>query len=286
LWREKVKKGFNIVMHLLAVSVLVVIVGIFVKSHSLQKPVEEVNAMTENLKSRITIVYDNNAYDPNLTTAWGFACVMEAKGHTILFDTGGDGNILLNNMKKLGLDPKKIDIVFLSHVHSDHVGGLDEFLERNPNVTVYFPHSFPASFRDRITALGGRAVAIDKPQEIAAGMHSTGEMGTTIEEHALVVETPEGFIVITGCAHPGIVEIIERAEEIVKSKPRLVLGGFHLKGASADEVKKVMDMFKKYGVERVGPAHCSGDRTRELFKREYGNNYIPAGVGTVIDISK
>lgn len=280
------KRKLRVILHLLTVSVLVIMVSVFVKSHSLQKPAEEVNAMAENLKSRITIVYDNNAYDPSLTTAWGFACVIETKGLAILFDTGGDGNILLSNMKKLGLDPKKIDMVFLSHIHSDHVGGLDEFLEQNPNVTIYYPHSFPASFKDRMTAAGAKAVAIDRSQEIAKGIYSTGEMGATIKEHSLVIETPKGLVIITGCAHPGIVEIIERAKEIVKSTPRLVLGGFHLKGANADEVKKVIDMFKKYEVERVGPAHCSGDHTLELFKREFGNNYIPSGVGTIVDISK
>jgi 7,8-dihydropterin-6-yl-methyl-4-(beta-D-ribofuranosyl)aminobenzene 5'-phosphate synthase len=72
----------------------------------------------------ITIVYDNNPYKKGLETAWGFSCIVRGTEKTILFDTGGDGSLLIRNMKALGIDPKEIDLIFLSHIHRDHVGGL------------------------------------------------------------------------------------------------------------------------------------------------------------------
>jgi 7,8-dihydropterin-6-yl-methyl-4-(beta-D-ribofuranosyl)aminobenzene 5'-phosphate synthase len=83
----------------------------------------------------ITVVYDNNPYIEGLTTSWGFACVIKEAEKTILFDTGGDSAVLLNNMQQLGMDPKEIDVVVLSHIHGDHVGGLNGFLQVNMNVT-------------------------------------------------------------------------------------------------------------------------------------------------------
>jgi 7,8-dihydropterin-6-yl-methyl-4-(beta-D-ribofuranosyl)aminobenzene 5'-phosphate synthase len=72
----------------------------------------------------ITIVYDNNEYDERLKTAWGFSCLVERGELSLLFDTGGDAPTLLSNMEVLELDPRDIDTVVLSHIHSDHVGGL------------------------------------------------------------------------------------------------------------------------------------------------------------------
>ena len=78
---------------------------------------------------RLTIVYDNNPSDERLVTAWGFGCYINADNVTILFDTGGDPEILLKNMAELNLDLKSIDVIVLSHIHGDHVGGLFGFLE-------------------------------------------------------------------------------------------------------------------------------------------------------------
>jgi 7,8-dihydropterin-6-yl-methyl-4-(beta-D-ribofuranosyl)aminobenzene 5'-phosphate synthase len=271
----RVKRILHLVKYLLAILVLTMAMGFFVELHSLQ-----------NSGVSMTIVYDNNAHDPRLTTAWGFACIIEAKDLTILFDTGGDGTILLNNMKKLNIDPKKIDIVFLSHIHSDHVGGLKDFLRQNSNVTVYYPHSFPKEFGNKVDRAGAKVVGVDEPKQIAPGIYSTGEMGRGIKEQSLLVQTEKDLLIITGCSHPGIVEILERAEEVGKAKPSMVLGGFHLSETSDSQLNKIIDAFKSFGVKKVGPAHCSGNRTRALFKRAYGKDYIDAGVGTVVEASR
>ena len=103
---------------------------------------------------RITIIYDNNSYNKELETRWGFSCLVEGLKKTILFDVGGDGSVLLGNMKKLKISPEKIDIVMLSHIHYDHIGGISDFLKENPNVAVYTPQSFPQSIKDKVKKCG------------------------------------------------------------------------------------------------------------------------------------
>ncbi|HHE48055.1 MAG TPA: MBL fold metallo-hydrolase, partial [Candidatus Acetothermia bacterium] len=94
----------------------------------------------------LTILYDNYPFCPGLRTAWGFSCLVELGEQTILFDTGGSADILLSNMRALGIDPGRIQKVVLSHIHGDHVGGLFGLLEENNAVTVYLPACFPKEF--------------------------------------------------------------------------------------------------------------------------------------------
>jgi 7,8-dihydropterin-6-yl-methyl-4-(beta-D-ribofuranosyl)aminobenzene 5'-phosphate synthase len=230
----------------------------------------------------LTVVYDNNHYGKALQTAWGFSCVIQGAQKTILFDTGGDGAVLLGNMQKLGIDPLEIDAVVLSHIHSDHVGGLAEFLRKNPHVTVYLPKSFPEDFKSEVKARNAVIVEVAGPEEICRDVYSTGELGTTLEEQSLVIATDKGAIVITGCAHPGIVWIVEEAGKMTSGSVYLVLGGFHLLGETRQGIEKTISRLKALKVANVGPCHCSGDRARELFRMAWGKNYLDVGVGRVI----
>jgi len=122
---------------------------------------------------------------------------------TILFDTGGEGKILLANMRKLGIDPRGIHIVVLSHSHGDHTGGLHALLRQNRNVIVYALASFPAGIKRIIEQSGARLIEVKGPCEICRGIRSTGEIGGAIKEQSLAIDTKEGITVITGCAHVG-----------------------------------------------------------------------------------
>jgi len=101
----------------------------------------------------------------------------------------------------------------------------------------------------------------------------------------LIIHTEKGLIVITGCAHPGIVRIVDKAKDLLKGDVLLVMGGFHLGGESKGEIENIISSFRKLGVSYVGPCHCSGDVARQLFKEEYGENFISVGVGRVITMN-
>ena len=224
-------------------------------------------------------VYDNYQVDPDLKTAWGFGCIINTSTEQILFDTGGDSEILLFNMEKMNIDPRSIDKVIISHIHGDHVGGLEGFLEKNSNVTVFIPGSFPNSFRDMITSQGAEFVDISSPRKISNFVYTTGELYGPPKEQSLIINSKKGLIVITGCAHPGVVNIVKKVKELMKKdNVYLVTGGFHHPPIAV--VKK----FRELGVKKVAPSHCTGDPVREAFAEEYKEDFIEYGVGKTIVI--
>ncbi len=235
----------------------------------------------------LTMVYDNNPYDPALQTAWGFACRVETPEGVVLFDTGGDGRTLLGNLAQLGLDPQQVNVVVLSHIHGDHTGGLAALLDTGIAPTVYVPAAFPAAFKADVRACTD-LVEVTDPTEILPGIYTTGQVGSGIVEQALVVETGEGLVVVTGCAHPGVVEMARRAKEAVAGEggrsgatPLLVMGGFHLKDASRPQIEAVIAGLRDLGIQRVAPCHCTGDAARRMFADAFGADCTLAGVGQV-----
>ena len=228
---------------------------------------------------KITIVYDNRiAKDiKRLKAGWGFSCFIQTKEKNILFDTGWDGDILISNMELLGIDPKDIDLVVISHSHWDHCGGLARLLNLNPNLKIYIPHSFSKHLKEEIKKRND-TYEIRKPSEICPGVYTTGEIegslliGKTrisIKEQSLIISTIKGLVVITGCAHSGINKILNSANKLGKIYG--LMGGFH--------------DFKEYSLLRsinlIVPTHCTANKNKivSLFSK----NCRECGVGFQID---
>ena len=210
----------------------------------------------------ITILYDNNRFDPRLKAQWGFSCLVEGWEKTILFDTGGDGSVLLHNVRQLGIRPGWVDALVLSHIHGDHTGGVKAVLVEKSDVDVYLPRSFPESFKGTVKSLGANVEEVSGARQICTDVFTTGELGKGIVEQSLVLRTPEGLVVITGCAHPGVVQVVRAAKEMSgEDKVCLVLGGFHLAGEPIPRIKSVLQAFRRLSVRNVAPCHCSGDQT-------------------------
>ncbi len=234
---------------------------------------------------RFTVLYDNYLHLDGTKADWGFSCLIEGTEKTILFDTGTQPEILMHNAKVLNVDLKNVDQVVISHNHDDHTGGLSALLERNPKVTVFFPVSFPPEFRRRVEGLKAKAQQVDKPIEICRNVYLTGEMGDEIKEQSLIIDSPKGLIIVTGCSHQGIVNILRRAKEILDRPIHLVFGGFHLGNRSEAEMKEIIAAFKQLKVEKCGATHCTGDGPIAMFKQAFGENYLPMGAGKVIKIA-
>lgn len=223
----------------------------------------------------ITVVYDNVAYDPSFQTGFGFACVIEGRSKEgkfqLLFDTGGDYRTLEKNLEQADIDIDKFDAVVISHDHFDHTGGLSGLAGRIPEVPVFLPNGGPLRKSHK---------ASSQPDRIREGIYTTGLLGTSIREQSLVLNTVEGLVVITGCAHPGIVHIVETVMERFDGDIYLVMGGFHHPPASAAV------RLRELGVAVAAPSHCTGNSGIDAFRSVFREDFIPSGAGRVISISR
>ncbi len=229
----------------------------------------------------ITIVYNNVAYDKRLQTDWGFSALIEYGAETVLFDTGTSGKILLANMRTLRIDPASVQQVVLSHIHLDHTGGLTAFLGVSSKPPVYLLKEFGASY---IRGVRSRTDVIETSpgMEIVPGIFTTGRVRGSVAEQALVLRTSQGLVVITGCAHPGVDKMVKAAIDLTGEPVYMVIGGFHLYDSSRAHISAVMAALRDMGVQKVAPSHCTGTTAIKMFADEWGEDFIPSGVGSVI----
>jgi len=235
---------------------------------------------------KITVLFDNIAQVDGLQTEWGYACLIEGLEQTILFDSGADGDILMANIDRLGVDARKVDVVVLSHFHGDHTGGLQAFLRRNADVTIYMPESFPAAFQDEIRGRGAEVITVRGPARLFGRAHSTGELGREIIEQSLIIETSSGLVLITGCAHPGILEIVRASKSYLGQDVQFVTGGFHLMRASESQLEAVITGLQSEGVHTVAPSHCTGEEVISRFRSAWGDEFVASGCGAVIELAR
>ena len=240
---------------------------------------------------KLTIVYDNRACK-GLEEGWGFACYVETDENRIMFDTGDDGNKLLNNMKRLGIDSKRIDTVFLSHDHADHTGGLPVLLDNmNPdklNTIVYVLPSFSSTIKDTVKRKGFLYSEVIGFSPIRDDVYSTGPLKPPngwIEEQAMVVRSDKGLVVITGCAHPGIYNILSYVKNWFPKEPMyMVVGGFHMLSMDDTLVQDTVDRLHNLGVKHVVPCHCTGDHAVATFANTFGAGFTNCCAGMEIEI--
>ena len=233
---------------------------------------------------RVTVLFDNTVADPRLQSAWGFAALIEHRGHTLLLDAGSDARVFGANLDSLHVDVRRIEAVAISHAHSDHTNGLEALRSRGLQVPLHGLPSFPPAFRER-SAAGFRVLDAAPGQELSPGVFTTGEMvdpAVRIPEQALVIPTDSGLVIITGCAHPGIVAIVQRAVEMHHAPAYLVLGGFHLVQHTDAQVDEIIAEFRRLGVRKVGATHCTGDRAIARFAAAWGADFVRLGAGRVL----
>lgn len=218
----------------------------------------------------ITVLYDNYTLTEGCTSDWGFACLIRGTDKCILFDTGTNGNILLENMDKLQVSAGDVEVVVISHDHTDHTGGLASFLRRNSNVMAYLPLTASAGLIKTVESRDAKVRLPDNLvqtcEEICKGVRLADLTFMNQVEQFLILETPKGLVVITGCAHPGIVQIIQATKQLLGKDIYFVFGGFHLLELSDSEDLSIINQFQSLGVRKVGASHCTGERAIALFK--------------------
>ena len=135
--------------------------------------------------------------------------------------------------------------------------------------------------RDLKTLSKGVSVIGDEPTDLFSNIYSTGAMGDASEQ-SIIIDTNEGLIVISGCAHSGIEAITKRAKATFDKKILLLLGGFHLFNKDEANIIEVVNYIKALGTKYVCPSHCTGEKAKNIFKQKFGEHYIDGGAGVNI----
>ncbi len=236
---------------------------------------------------RILVLVDNNP-NPNTTkciNVWGLSIAIEINGSLILFDTGPSPEVLKHNAIAMGIDLSQVDIVIISHEHSDHYGGIKAVVNANKSVKIYIPADSSTAFKSWIRSLTTNIVEVRKTIEIIENVYVFKEMYGPPYEIALVIATKKGLIVIVGCSHPGIVNMLNEIKEDFNSSIWIVLGGFHTFYLNKQEANELIRKLISLEVEKIAPIHCSGDTIRHLLKQKYPEHYIELAVCRSLNIS-
>jgi 7,8-dihydropterin-6-yl-methyl-4-(beta-D-ribofuranosyl)aminobenzene 5'-phosphate synthase len=275
--------------------------------------------LTAQSVNRMTVLYDAFGKSSPLKKDWGFSAFVEYGGKRILFDTGNDSDTFAQNVKALGIDLKKLDFAVISHRHGDHISGLNYLLSVNPGVRVYAPKegfgvfgaALPGTFYRKDESLpgymryydghapekmtfgtpwpGANFVWVDNLTEVAPGIYLISTVSQTpgtleLRELSLAIKSPKGVVLGVGCSHPGIEKILE-ASMAVDKHVHLVFGGLHLVTTPDPEITRLAAaLHDQWKVDRMAPGHCTGEPAFAAFHKAFGDHYLYAGLGSVIEL--
>jgi 7,8-dihydropterin-6-yl-methyl-4-(beta-D-ribofuranosyl)aminobenzene 5'-phosphate synthase len=233
----------------------------------------------------VKVVYDNYVKVDGLKSDWGYSIVIEGLEKGILFDTGTKPDIFEFNFNKMDLDAGKVDLIVFSHEHGDHTEGLPAFVKMRKDIPVLIPFSFSDAFKKKMIDFGLIPVLVKEPAKICENLYTSGEFSYEIPEQALVLNTRNGLVVMTGCSHPGIVEMLKEIKSAFNKNIYMVFGGFHLLDKSEKEMDAIISEMKAIGVVKCGATHCTGDKQIQMIKDSFGEGYFELGVWKAIVIN-
>lgn len=236
-------------------------------------------------KEHVRIVYDDLASATKFECGKGFSCIINFAGEKILFDLGGDFEKFMHNCQQLEIDINSINHVVISHRHWDHCTGLNSLLDRlSTECQIILPSSFRnkiISDKDKVRYTNHSSLNMINPKIFTLGFKSSW-WGIPITEQVLILQHHKGLIILTGCAHIGIIRIINKIEQLFKNQIYLLVGGFHLSYQNKTKIAKLIDLLNTKEVAQVAPCHCSSIKGRQLFKTLFNHHVYDIGSGTEI----
>ncbi|MDH4271450.1 MAG: MBL fold metallo-hydrolase [Candidatus Aminicenantes bacterium] len=248
----------------------------------------------------LTVLYNNTSASDSVIADHGFSCLLEMGGHSYLFDAGRVPDKFMANVRGLGVDCSKVKKVIVSHIHDDHMGGIFELLASCVKPALYLPFSYPQSASEphtdrsdsdylallkRLKPSVSKIIQRKDGGEIGEGIYTTGMIEDQSYEQALLVPTTKGLVVLTGCAHPGILEIVKRARELMRQDVYFVMGGFHLTSTDPARVKTIARELRTL-TKYIGPCHCTGEKAEAIFKDVFKDDYVDIRAGMKIRLGE
>jgi len=270
----------------------------------------------------VCVVDDRTAPGSSCRVEHGAAFWIVTGGHQVLFDTGQSGEVLLHNLDALGLDPKGLDALIVSHGHYDHTGGLSALLEQRPGIPFYaHPDLFLPRYRKTDTDPRRIGPAVDResvarsadlrlnkePVQVVPGLWTTGEISSRPEPEgrsayhiirrdgrwrpdpyrddlSVVVETTQGPVLICGCCHAGLLNTLAHVRALFGTPPVAVVGGTHLIHADGPTMQRVIDVLADYGPPRLWLSHCTGERGFLALRAAFGQQVDLYRAGMTVEI--
>jgi 7,8-dihydropterin-6-yl-methyl-4-(beta-D-ribofuranosyl)aminobenzene 5'-phosphate synthase len=266
----------------------------------------------------LTILVENQSARPGVGAEHGFSALVETDGGAALFDAGAS-DLVVSNARALGADLSAVRAVALSHGHYDHGGGLAAAMkEVHPGARVC---AHPAALERKYAVRPGQSpseIGLPEvpdrerlqlsaaPREILPGVLWLGEIPRSTDyedtggpffldpegrradplpdDTSLLISTPSGPVLISGCAHSGIVNTVRHAAGLSgQGQFAAVLGGMHLGGASPRRVARTISDLAEFEIRAVGPAHCTGQAAAEAFAEAYGDSCRGCPAGTIME---
>ncbi|MEW6088183.1 MAG: MBL fold metallo-hydrolase [bacterium] len=219
---------------------------------------------------------------------WGVSFLI---GEDVLFDTFGNPGIFLSNIQRINIDLSRIKHIVISHDDWDHISGLCHITDTRKNIKVYICPDFAQESKEKIRFSCVNVIEANSLLKIKDEIYTTGQIYGESEgkrkpvyEQSLIVKSSKGLTIVTGCAHPGIINILDNVKKQFNENIYLVLGGLHLKDKTIGEIQEVLSKLKHYRVQKVAPLHCTGKRAEQLLKNAYNDNYISLNAGEVLEL--
>ena len=276
------------------------------------------------MKGKATVLCENCVFrHAGAIAEHGWAVFIETDQGNFLFDTG-QGRAIINNARHFKKELSTIQGIIISHHHYDHTGGLLSVLEQTGKVDVYgHPDLFKNSYaiddgieknlgipfrREILESKGAQFKFNTDFREIVPDLMLSGEIprltkyekgskrfllktsegniqDLIFDDQTLFMNTEKGLIIILGCSHSGIINIINHIiEKTGQTHIRTIIGGTHLGPASEETKEKSIQALKKYDIEKIGVSHCTGLETSMRLFKEFGKRFFFCNVGTEIEI--
>jgi 7,8-dihydropterin-6-yl-methyl-4-(beta-D-ribofuranosyl)aminobenzene 5'-phosphate synthase len=232
---------------------------------------------------KITGIVDNYSESSKFRSDWGFSTLIKTDYHNILFDAGSDPEVFEHNINLIDPDLKKIDILFISHSHKNHIGAIKYVLKNYRVGNIVIPEEQNEEIENKLREIKVRPIIINKPTSIDEGIYSTGILGEE-REQSLVIPSEKGLILITGCAHSGIKNISEHVEKTFSDKIYMIIGGLHLYKKYDQVLKEDINEINKLQFKYILPSHCTGDTAKKLLKQKLNDRFMDFGAGVTINL--
>lgn len=249
----------------------------------------------------------------------GFSVFIEADGKRFLFDTGQSG-VFIKNAEALAVDLSTVDGVVLSHGHYDHTGGVPALLHKIKSGTPFYigKEFFSPKYKlleDGTWKYNGNP--FEKPEDVEfryiekdvtilseslylfknfsrvndfetvnpkffKKTEAGFEQDLFPDEIALGIETEHGLVLVAGCSHMGIVNILEHVKKHLSLPVAAVIGGTHLVEAGEERLKETVAAFKAHGIKTIAVSHCTGEAGMALLQKEFPEGFVLNNTGNVM----